>query len=227
MSRPVLIRALIAIPALLIAGVIFVFFSWFYTVTQLRIASRWGVFPSAEEGMRALAAQSYRGIQSINILYAGPNSKDGGFPYVWFVIAEVRARQRAGEAAPAGRQICDVPGSFFPAHQGWLGARLGGRFPRSDRHLDERLRVGRSRAAYSGGEMGAGPACEVLPFRLRVGIRLVYRGTAGTLRAHRILTDRHSAFHHSIGIGLVQPDDDPAVVLDIRLVAHPGDCVLF
>ena len=126
MSRPVLIRALIAIPALLIAGVIFVFFSWFYTVTQLRIASRWGVFPSAEEGMQALAAQSYRGIQSINILYAGPNSKDGGFPYVWFVIAEVRARQRAGEAAPAGRQICDVPGSFFlHTRDGWVHVSEG------------------------------------------------------------------------------------------------------
>ncbi len=94
--------------------------SWGYTTAQLAAARSKGVYASAEAGMRAMIEAHYRGIQEVKILYAGPNSFDGSQPHVWYVIAEVRAGQRA-DGSPPGKNGCDAPGLFFlQARDGWV-----------------------------------------------------------------------------------------------------------
>jgi len=94
--------------------------AWIYTSSQLAMARSNGVFPSAELSMRALLEKGYKEISSIDILYAGTNSFDGSKPYIWYVIAEVRAASRA-DGSKLGHQGCDAPGTFFlQTREGWV-----------------------------------------------------------------------------------------------------------
>ena len=86
--------------------------SWAYTSIQLSIARSKGVYASPEQGMLALIDQNYAPDKTVKILYAGPNSRNGSNPHVWYVIAEVRASARA-DGSDMGSNGCDAPGSFF------------------------------------------------------------------------------------------------------------------
>lgn len=83
-----IIRWIITI-ALVCAGI--TAFGWWYTAAQLERASAKGVYTSAEEGMLALMDQGYAPDKQVRIVYAGTNSFDGSDPFIWYVIAEVRA----------------------------------------------------------------------------------------------------------------------------------------
>jgi hypothetical protein len=98
-----------------------------YTVYQLGLGRREGVYSSPEAGMRARLEKSYVGIQDIQIDYAGPNAFDGSNPHIWFVTARVLAEQRrdGSRLPPTG----DYPGSFYlKVHDGWI-YRPEGSFP--------------------------------------------------------------------------------------------------
>lgn len=86
--------------------------SWAYTSIQLAIARTKGEYSSPEQGMLAMADQYYAPDRTVTILYAGTNSLDGSDPYIWYVIAEVRASARF-DGSELGRNGCDAPGSFF------------------------------------------------------------------------------------------------------------------
>ena len=104
------------------AAAVVVFCSWWYTASQLQIAARHGIFPTAEEGVRQLVSTGYVAIEDIEIVYAGPNSFRGTAPHVWFVITKVRAASRIGGSGMAGGTgNCDGPGSFFlDIKDGWV-----------------------------------------------------------------------------------------------------------
>lgn len=96
------------------------FFPWLYTSVQLKIARAGGVYETPEQGMRAKLEASYSPDAQIKILHAGPNYRDGSKPYVWYVIAEVRAAARA-DGFPLGRNGCDAPGTYFlQTRDGWV-----------------------------------------------------------------------------------------------------------
>jgi hypothetical protein len=98
----------------------FIAFGWVYTNAQLRIASLKGVYATAEQGMLANAEKYYSADRNVKILYAGTNSFDGSVPYVWYVIAEIRASSRADGSA-LGHNGCDAPGSFYlQTEEGWV-----------------------------------------------------------------------------------------------------------
>jgi len=107
----------------------FVLLSWAYTNFQVKAASTKGVYDSPEQGMREILSKYYTADQDVKILYAGPNSKNGREPQVWYVIAEVRATARVDGTA-LGTNGCEAPGSFFlQTKEGWVhvseGAMLG------------------------------------------------------------------------------------------------------
>src|SRR5512145_3129334 len=94
--------------------------SWLYTTLQLNHARSDGIYESAEIGMRTLIDQSYPADRQVKILYAGTNSPDGSIPYVWYVIAEVRASSRA-DGSSLSHNGCDAPGAFFlQTKEGWV-----------------------------------------------------------------------------------------------------------
>ena len=96
------------------------FFPWLHTSIQLRIARARGIYETAEQGMRAKLKPDYSPDAQIKILHAGPNSRDGSRPYIWYVIAEVRASSRA-EGSALGHNGCDAPGSYFlQTREGWV-----------------------------------------------------------------------------------------------------------
>jgi hypothetical protein len=112
---------LIAGSTLACVGVI-IFSSWLYTTIQLRAARESGVFPSAEDGMRALIAKSYIEPDRYQIIYAGTNSFDGSNPHVWYVIACVWGGHRI-DGSPTGtkKHAYDQPGVFFlDTKEGWV-----------------------------------------------------------------------------------------------------------
>jgi hypothetical protein len=102
--RPVLIVILVC------TG--FVTFGWLYSSTQLAKAASAGVYDSAEQGMLALAEKHYTPDRQVKILKAGTNSFNGNDPFIWYVMAEVRASARSDGSA-LGHNGCDAPGSFF------------------------------------------------------------------------------------------------------------------
>src|SRR5574342_1089871 len=97
---------------------------WGYTSLVLADARRQGVYPSAEAGMLALMDKYYPPDHTVKIFYAGPNSRDRSDPYVWYVIAEVRAAARA-DGSEMGRNGCDNPGSFFLQTKDGGGVHVG------------------------------------------------------------------------------------------------------
>jgi hypothetical protein len=91
-----------------------------YAIRQIESAMRAGIYASPEEGMRELIADSYTGIERIEIDYAGTNSFDGRSPQIWFVTARVYAAARGdGKAIREGE--FDLPGSYFlHVNDGWV-----------------------------------------------------------------------------------------------------------
>ena len=94
--------------------------TWGYTTARLEIARWEGVYPTAEAAMLAHVGKSWRGIERVEIEYAGPNSHDGSNPHVWFVMAKVWAARRA-DWQPVGGRGYDSAGSFFlHVKEGWV-----------------------------------------------------------------------------------------------------------
>ena len=94
--------------------------AWAYTSIQLAMARSKGVYETPEQAMTAILDKAYAPDRTIKFLYAGPNSTDGSQPYVWYVIAEVRASARA-DGSELQTNGCDAPGSFFlQTKQGWV-----------------------------------------------------------------------------------------------------------
>jgi hypothetical protein len=94
--------------------------AWMYTTVQLNSARSKGVYQTPEQGMLALMDKYYSPDRAVKILYAGTNSFDGSQPYIWYVIAEVRATARA-DGSELGSNGCDAPGSFFlQTREGWV-----------------------------------------------------------------------------------------------------------
>jgi hypothetical protein len=87
-------------------------FAWKYTHVVIANARAQGEYASAEEGMLALMDESYSPDHTVKIYSAGPDAHDGRNPYVWYVIAEVRASSRA-DGSQLGHNGCDAPGTFF------------------------------------------------------------------------------------------------------------------
>ena len=112
--------ALVVVLALFTFSALIVFSAWSYASMQLAIARSQGIYFSAEDGMRDLTERAYVGITRLDILYAGPNSRNGRQSHVWYVIAEVRAARRA-EGPQLGDHVCDAPGLFFiQTRGGWV-----------------------------------------------------------------------------------------------------------
>ena len=110
----------ISFPLLCIA--LFLLCSWMYTIAALGLASRDGVYPSAEEGMLARIERNYAPPYEAELVYAGTNSFDGSNPHVQYVIACVWGDQRM-DGSPVGsvRHAYDQPGSFFlNTKDGWV-----------------------------------------------------------------------------------------------------------
>lgn len=122
MSNKRFARLVVFAVAALSTVAVVVFCSWWYTTSQLQIAARHGVFPTAEEGMRHFVSRGYVGIEDTEIVYAGPNSFRGASPHVWFVVAKVQATSRIdGSAMVSGTGNCDSPASFFlNTKDGWV-----------------------------------------------------------------------------------------------------------
>ena len=117
----------LALAPLLVAlcAVLFLTFTWGYTTVRLELAKREGIYPTAEDAMRAHIARHWRGIERVDIEYAGPNEKDGSDPHVWFVMAKVWAARR-GDWTPVGGRKYDSAGSFFlRVHDGWVHVSEG------------------------------------------------------------------------------------------------------
>ena len=115
-----------SIPLFCIA--IFCLLGWVFTTGQLRLARSKGVYPSAEDAMRALIVRSYNQPEEVEIVYAGTNSFDGSNPHVWYVIACIWGGTRA-DGSPVGseRHIYDQPGTFFlDTRDGWVTVQADG-----------------------------------------------------------------------------------------------------
>ena len=98
----------------------FLAFTWGYTTVRLEVAKWAGIYPTAEDGMLALVAKSWYGIERVEIESAGPNSFDGSDPHVWFVTAKVWAARRA-DWQPVGGRGYDSAGSYFlHVREGWV-----------------------------------------------------------------------------------------------------------
>lgn len=96
--------------------------SWLYAEFRLQAALRDEIYSTAEEGMLELISQGYRGIQQVEIDYAGPNWPEGRNPHMWFVTARVWAEQRSDGKKPGNKlHDYDYLGSYFlHAKDGWV-----------------------------------------------------------------------------------------------------------
>ena len=92
--RDLLLGLALALPMAALLVAVFLTFTWGYTTVRLELAKREGIYPTAEDAMRAHIARHWRGIERVEIEYAGPNEKDGSDPHVWFVMAKVWAARR-------------------------------------------------------------------------------------------------------------------------------------
>ncbi|MHC4460374.1 MAG: hypothetical protein ACYS6W_04265 [Planctomycetota bacterium] len=79
-----------------------------YSAVQLRVLKGEGVYANPEDGMRAMVAKSYSGVNKVEIVHAGREL----FDELWFVEAHVWASGRADGKGFSGREY-DNPGSFF------------------------------------------------------------------------------------------------------------------
>lgn len=86
--------------------------SWLFITHELNQARAQGAYDNPEAGLQALMDRNYAPDHTVKIYSAGPNAHDGSMPYVWYVVAEVRASARA-DGSPLGRNGCDNPGMFF------------------------------------------------------------------------------------------------------------------
>ena len=107
---------------------------WFI-INEINRSRAQGEYANPEEGLLALMDKSYSPDHTVKIYSAGPDAHDGSKPYVWYVIAEVRASARA-DGSEMGRNGCDNPGHVLHPTEGW---EVGARPRRHPHHLYARL----------------------------------------------------------------------------------------
>ena len=113
-------------------------------------------------------SSSYSPGAEIKILHAGPNYRDGSRPYVWYVIAEVRAAARA-DGSPLGHNGCDAPGSYFlQTREGWVYVPEGA-FPEWISNWMDAFHLAGPGEFHAFHKLGAGPVEQVLPVRIVLG----------------------------------------------------------
>lgn len=87
-----------------------------YSAGQLGVLKGQVVYANPEDGMRALIAKSYSGVNKVEIVHSGREL----FDELCFVEAHVWATGRADGKGFSGRQY-DNPGSFFlRVEDGWV-----------------------------------------------------------------------------------------------------------
>ena len=97
---------------------------WIYSAGQLWVLKDEAVYANPEDGMRALIASGYSGVEKIEIVHAGREMFDD----LWFVEAHVWAEGRSDGKGFRGRAY-DNPGSFFlRVEDGWVFVPEG-KFP--------------------------------------------------------------------------------------------------
>ena len=90
--------------------------TWVYSAGQLRALKGQPVYATPEDGMRELIANSYSGVERVEIIHAGKEI----FNDLWFVEAHVWAASRSDEKGVSDRDY-DNPGWFFLRVQnGWV-----------------------------------------------------------------------------------------------------------
>jgi hypothetical protein len=119
--RRLLRLAAFAVGAVVVASLV-VTGSWLYTTLRLSAAAQQGVYATPEQGMRTLIEQNWREIHNVEIVYAGPNHKDGSDPHVGFVMVKVWAGSRLGGGKVGNSEgDFDYAGTFFlHTPQGWV-----------------------------------------------------------------------------------------------------------
>ncbi|MGD1996976.1 MAG: hypothetical protein PVH62_09405 [Anaerolineae bacterium] len=65
--------------------------AWVWTAVNLRIAKNQGVYASPEDGIRACVEEGFIDVQESEMRDAGPDSRNGKGPYVWYAGARVWA----------------------------------------------------------------------------------------------------------------------------------------
>jgi len=111
---------IVLVTGTLIAGV------YAHSGAQLAALRGQTAYANPEQGMRALIAEHYTGIQKVEIVYAGQDL--GLLDDLWFVEAHVWADGRSDGKGFAGREY-DNPGNFFlRLEDGWVMVPEG-RFP--------------------------------------------------------------------------------------------------
>ena len=90
--------------------------TWVYSAGQLRALKYQAVYANPEDGMRALIANNYSGVNKAEIVHAGRELFDD----LWFVEAHVWTVSRSDRKEFSGRDY-DNPGSYFLRVQnGWI-----------------------------------------------------------------------------------------------------------
>jgi hypothetical protein len=118
-----------------LAAVIPLFFMciWIYAVSQLALAKNNGVYPTVEEAIMANNSQGWGDATVVRItnVHAGPNSRDGSQPYLWFGGATIyldrvpqggnRTQYSSGSFYMHVREgWVHVPEGAFPGFIGWV-----------------------------------------------------------------------------------------------------------
>lgn len=106
---------------------------WVYAVSQLALAKNNGVYPKVEEAIIANNSQGWGSAKVVRItnIYAGPNSRDGSQPYLWFGEATVyldRIPQGGNRTQYSSGSFymhvrggwVHVPEGAFPGFIGWV-----------------------------------------------------------------------------------------------------------
>ncbi len=112
MKRQVLLGlALLSAVAIALGG------AYIHSRAHLQALQSQAAYPSPEEGMRAFVADSYTGLQKVEIVHAGQDLPL--LPKLWFVEAWVWADRRAD--GKAVKTEGDNPGCFFlRLEEGWV-----------------------------------------------------------------------------------------------------------
>lgn len=83
-----------------------------YIRNELNRARAQGEYDTPEQGFQAHVDRYYAPDHEVTVFSAGPNEHNGSKPYVWYVVAEVRASARA-DGSEMGENGCDAPGMFY------------------------------------------------------------------------------------------------------------------
>ena len=65
--RKLLLGIALALPMTALLMAVFLSFTWGYTTVRLEFAKREGIYPTAEDAMRAHIARHWRGIEQVEI----------------------------------------------------------------------------------------------------------------------------------------------------------------